>query len=117
LKEIKDEEAEKVVVEDAGDMGFSWLVMVFTVFMNAFVTMGLLYAYDTWYAEKIVTLNLDEKITVLRKDFLERKINEKELGRKLAALKAGIEGMADRRVILKREAIIAGGEDITDELE
>lgn len=104
------------IEENSNDAGFSSLMMVFAIFINIFVTAGMLYAYDTWYAQKVVTLDLDAKIKVLRQDFLEKKIDVKELERKIKTLKTGVNSIADRRVIIKREAIIAGGEDVTEEL-
>lgn len=106
----------EIIKENSNDVGFSSLMMVFAIFINIFVTAGMLYAYDTWYAQKIVTLDLEAKIKVLRQDFLEKKIDVKELKRKIKTLKTGVNSIANRRVILKREAIIAGGEDVTEEL-
>lgn len=112
---MNDKERE-IIEEDRDYAGFSSLMMVFAIFINIFVTAGMLFAYDTWYAQKVVTLDLDAKIKVLRQDFLEKKIDVKELERKIKTLKTGVNSIADRRVIIKREAIIAGGEDVTEEL-
>jgi len=93
-----------------------WKVIVVSVAINILITVAVLFAYDRYFAREIVVLDLAAYVQKLRTDFLKGKVDDAGLRKRFGDLDALVEGISKRKVILTREAVIAGGRDISDEV-
>lgn len=93
-----------------------WKVIVISVAVNVFVTSAALFVYNRYFAREIVVLDLAAYVQKLRTDFLKGKVDDAGLRKRFRDLDALVEGISKRKVILSREAVIAGGRDISDEV-
>ncbi len=86
-----------------------------TILISIMITVASIYIYHSYFAPKIVVLDITRYIQGVEKDFIEGKLNEKQLKEKLLSFKDKVESISSRNVvILRRSAVISGGEDITE---
>ena len=88
-----------------------------TILISIMITVASIYIYHSYFAPKIVVLDIAQYIQGVEKDFMEGKMDEKQLKRKLLSFRNRVESISSGNVvILRRSAVISGGEDITEDV-
>lgn len=93
-----------------------WKVIALSITINVFITSMALFVYDRHFARDVVVFDLSAFVKKLRTDFLKGKIDDAGLRKRFKDLNSRLEEISKRKVILTREAVIAGGRDIIDEV-
>ena len=84
--------------------------------VSVIVSAGTVYLYDSYYVQKVVVFDLASYLDKKKADFVAGKINEEKLKKDFAGLKERIDAFGEKRIVLSRGVVLAGGRDISDEI-
>ncbi|MBI5642620.1 MAG: hypothetical protein HY954_04000 [Deltaproteobacteria bacterium] len=84
--------------------------------MSILISVGVVYLYDTYYAQKVVVFDLVSYLEKQKMEFLEGRTNEEKLRDEFAKAKKMIDSLGENRVVLSKDMVLSGGKDISDEI-
>lgn len=90
--------------------------MALSAIVSVLVSVGTVYLYDAYYVQKVVVFDLASYLDKQKSDFVAGKINEEKLKKEFAGLKERIDAFGEKRIVLSRGVVLAGGRDISDEI-
>jgi hypothetical protein len=114
-QEVKKEEKkeEKRITEEGGKGGLSlFKVILINVLVSLLVSVGVVYVYDRYYAQKIVAFDLQGYIIGLRDMYMSGKIDDEGLKRAIDAAYAVIKSQRKNKVVLMGDVILTPVEKI-----
>jgi hypothetical protein len=109
-EEIKKKEVEKEV--KAGGRGFNFKVLVINILVSFLVSVGVVYVYDRYYAQKIVAFDLKGYVMGLRDMYLAGKINDEGLRQAIEAAYVAVKSQAKNKVVIMGDVILSPVERI-----
>jgi hypothetical protein len=111
------EKAEKKLA--AGAVGASCVpatltkkTLMFLIALNLFITGGMIYTYDKFFAQKIVSLDVKGYLKEQRDLFVARKIDEEQFRRNLDALEEVVKSTPRNKVIIMGDAVVGHAETV-----
>ncbi len=90
--------------------------MALSAIVSVIVSAGAVYLYDAYYVQKVVVFDLASYLDKQKADFVAGKINDEKLKKEFAGLKERIDAFGEKRIVLSRGVVLAGGRDISDEI-
>jgi len=87
------------------------------IIVSLAISAGAIYLYDRHFAPRIVVLDLNGYIEKQNVQFTGNRIDAQKLRARFKAARGKIEELSRDSIILSKEAVIAGGKDISSELE
>ena len=84
--------------------------------VSVLVSVGTVCLYDAYYVQKVVVFDLASYLDKQKADFVAGKINEEKLKKDFAGLKERIDAFGEKRIVLSRGVVLAGGRDVSDEI-
>jgi len=90
--------------------------MTLTAIVSLLVSVGTVYLYDVYYAQKVVVFDIASYLDKQKADFVAGKINDEKLKKEFAGLKERIDAYGEKRIVLSRGVVLAGGRDVSDEI-
>lgn len=90
--------------------------MALSAIVSILVSVGTVYLYDAYYVQKVVVFDLASYLDKQKADFVAGKINEEKLKKDFAGLKERIDAFGEKRIVLSRGVVLAGGRDVSDEI-
>jgi hypothetical protein len=106
----KKEKVEKEVKE--GGRGFNFKVLVINILVSFLVSVGVVYIYDRYYAQKIVAFDLKGYVIGLRDMYLAGKINDEGLRQAIEAAYVAVRNQAKNKVVIMGDVILSPVERI-----
>ena len=85
---------------------FSWRTVLWPVLVSLLVSSGSLYAYDTFWAQKVVAVDLQGFLTEQRDLFLAGKIDDEELQRRMDSLEQLVDGIPRRYAVILGDVVV-----------
>jgi len=86
------------------------------IICSLLISTAALYLYDRLFAPEIAVIDIEAYLNTQKAVFLKGEIDEAELEARLKGVGLKIAELSRRKVILVKEAVVAGGKDITDKL-
>lgn len=90
--------------------------MMFYAASNILISIGTIYLYDAYYAQKVVFFDLASYVEKQKAEFLVGRTNEEKLRDEFAKAKEMIDALGENRIVLSKDMVLSGGKDITDEI-
>jgi hypothetical protein len=109
-EEIKKEEVKKEV--KGGGKSFNFKVLMINILVSFLVSVGVVYVYDRYYAQKIVAFDLKGYVMGLRNMYLAGKINDEGLKQAIEAAYLAVRGQAKNKVVIMGDVILSPVERI-----
>jgi hypothetical protein len=116
-KEEKEERRERAKVEaegkgkgkvKSGGGGLSlFKILLINILVSFLVSVGVVYVYDRYYAQKVVAFDLRGYMLGLRDMYLAGKINDEGLKIAIDAVHATIQKQGKNRVVLMKDVILS----------
>lgn len=92
---------------------FAWFKTIFiSIFISIFVSGTTFYLYDTYFAPKIITVDLKEFVNTQKKLFLAGLIDEKTMQKNTELFKKKIKSAPKNTIILVKEAVVSDEESL-----
>jgi hypothetical protein len=113
-KETKEEVKKKIKEETKREERNLSLfkILLINVLVSLLISVGVLYVYDKYYAQKIVAFDLKGYIIGLRDMYVSGKINDEELKRAIDIAYAVIKNQKKNKVVLMGDVILTPVERI-----
>ena len=122
-KEVEKEEKEErkgtkgeikmKVKEKSGGGGLSlFKILLINILVSFLVSVGVVYVYDRYYAQKVVAFDLRGYMFGLREMYLTGKINDEGLKYAIDAAYATLQKQRKNRVVLMKDVILSQVEEI-----
>ena len=102
------------IISERQEMLRSMIIVILTTIL---VSTGVVYLYDRYFSTRVVVFDLNSFVREQRTLFMEGKIDGRELERRFEELKERIDGLGRRVVVLTKESVVSGAEDISGEME
>lgn len=84
--------------------------------VSILVSIGTVYLYDAYYAQKVVVFDLASYLDKQKTEFLAGKTDEEKLREEFALTKERIDALGENRIVLSKDMVLSGGKDIFDEI-
>ena len=114
-KKEPKKEVEKKIKEEVkkGGGGLSlFKILLINVLVSLLVSVGMVYIYDKYYAQKIVAFDLKGYVIGLRDMYMSGKINDEEVKRAIDAAYLAIRNQRKNKVVLMGDVILTPVERI-----
>lgn len=80
------------------------------------VSVGTIYLYDAYYAQKVVVFDLAAYLENQKMKFLAGRTDEEKLRKEFDQVRERIDGLGEKRIVLSKDVVLSGGKDISDEI-
>lgn len=81
------------------------------------VAAAALFVYDRHISREIVVFDIPAYVDNARREFLKGDISEEVLKQRFAMLETHLKDMSKNKIILNKQAVIAGGRELSDEVQ
>ncbi len=88
------------------------VLVALCVALSLVLSLGTLYIYDRWYAQKIVAVDIKGYIAQQRDDYLAGKLNDDELKKSFDHLERIITTIPRNRVVIMGDAVVRNAETL-----
>lgn len=84
--------------------------------VSVLVSVGAVYLYDTYYAQKLVVFDLASYLDKQKTEFLSGRMDEEKLRKEFSGIKERLDALGEKRIVLSKDMVLSGGKDISDEI-
>ena len=94
-----------------------WETIAVSTVMSIVVAATALFVYDSYFKQEIVVFDVPAYVKVLKEKFLKGDISEEALKERFNHLDTRLKDISRKSIILNQQAVIAGGRELSDEIE
>ena len=91
-------------------------ILALSMGLSILVTVGIVYLYDVYYAQKVVVFDLASYLENQKTEFLAGRTDEEKLRKEFAGINERLDALGEKRIVLSKDMVLSGGKDISDEI-